>query len=153
MKSIIKLSIILVIFIFTSCLKRNLVSLKTYEGADIEGVAEVSYRYYSDEEIPASKQKKVKVIALNYSLNLDKEKAVCEINASEPSNIPSELIDEISDKRIVLILNISEAAVIRPIEDAPRLGVPADWSKPHRYEVVAANNQSRIWTIRLNYKK
>ncbi|WP_394370918.1 DUF5018-related domain-containing protein [Prevotella illustrans] len=33
------------------------------------------------------------------------------------------------------------------VGDAPRLGVPADWTSSHQYKVTAANGVSKIWTI------
>jgi hypothetical protein len=40
---------------------------------------------------------------------------------------------------IVGMCNVSMAANIKPVGDAPALGVPADFSKPAVYEVTAAD--------------
>jgi len=51
-----------------------------------------------------------------------------------------------------VIVNISTAAIVSPIEGAPQFGKPGDWSKPNRYKVKAANGDEQIWTVSLTFK-
>ncbi|MDE7236705.1 MAG: hypothetical protein K2N66_02660, partial [Paramuribaculum sp.] len=50
---------------------------------------------------------------------------------------------------LVVVLNISTAAVIEPLDGAPALGVPGDWSKPNKYQITAANGKKKVWTVTL----
>ena len=44
-------------------------------------------------------------------------------------------------------VTISTAATIKPINGAPKLGVPGDWTKDNQYEVTAADGTKKVWTI------
>lgn len=43
--------------------------------------------------------------------------------------------------------SISTAARLTPLDGAPKLGVPGDWSKPNKYLVTAASGAQKEWTI------
>ena len=47
----------------------------------------------------------------------------------------------------MVAVTISTAAIIKPIGDAPKLGVPGDWTKDNQYEVTAADGTKKTWTI------
>ena len=48
---------------------------------------------------------------------------------------------------MVVYVTISTAATMKPINGAPELGVPADWTADHQYEVTAADGTKKTWTI------
>ena len=62
-------------------------------------------------------------------------------------NLPADQVSAFTTSKVVIAVTISTAAVIKPIDGAPTLGVPGDWSKPNKYEVMAANGDKKVWTI------
>ena len=66
---------------------------------------------------------------------------------------PKEEVDKVNKNNLVVILGISTAAIIAPAPDAPKLGVPGDWSKPNKYVVKAANKSMAEWTVTLTLDK
>lgn len=50
--------------------------------------------------------------------------------------------------RLVVYVSISDAAVITPIEGAPQLGVPGDFSEDRYYCVRAANGDKKEYVLR-----
>ena len=139
---------LLLVVMATSCLDSNLESLDTYEGNDITGVSGVYHRYYGTDIIPGSGEVKVHQVSLNYgAFKVNKEENSCTFECSLPSNFPAAERPNFRMSNVVVILNISTAAVIKPIEGAPVLGKPGDWSKPNKYEVMAANGEKKIWIV------
>lgn len=134
----------------SSCLESDLEELDTYTGKDITGVAGVYHRYYGTDKIPGSGEVQVLQVALNYgNFEANSETGTCKFTCQIPSNFPEPQLSHFSLSNVVVVLNISTAAVIKPIEDAPKLGVPGDWSKPNKYEVTAADGSKKIWTCTL----
>lgn len=60
---------------------------------------------------------------------------------------------KVSLNNLVVFFNVSTAARVTPIEGAPKLGAPADWTKEHKYKVMAADGTTKIWTIKVSLKK
>ena len=52
-----------------------------------------------------------------------------------------------TEGNVVVAVTISTAATIKPINGAPKLGVPGDWTKDNQYEVTAADGTKKTWTI------
>lgn len=134
----------------TSCLKSNLDELETYGGANITSVSRVEYRYISDEIAPSSGQNVVKYVTLEYSgSTVDMENATVTIPVKLPANFPESELGKVSASNLVVVVTLSTAARIEPVNGAPVLGKPGDWSMPNEYKVTAANGTSRIWTIKV----
>lgn len=135
----------------TSCLKSGLDDIEEYSGADITAVSRVEYRYISDEISSASQQNIVKNITLEYSgSKIDTEKATVSIPVKAPTNFPITELPNLSTKQLVVVVTLSTAARIEPINGAPSLGKPGDWSHPNEYKVTAANGTSKNWTISIS---
>ena len=62
-------------------------------------------------------------------------------------NIPEKERANFTEAKVVVALTISTAATIKPINGAPTLGVPGDWTKDNQYEVTAADGRKNIWTV------
>lgn len=144
----------------TSCLESHLEELPTYDGNDIESVAGVIYRFYTGNVIDASGEEEIAQYVLNNTNTVDKEAAKVEVNVTIPSNLPADQRDKVSlsykrgDRQgLGLIVNLSAAAVITPLNGAPILGAPGDWSKANQYEVMAADGSKKIWTITMTLNK
>lgn len=140
----------LTVVLFSSCLNHDLEELPTYDGNDITSVVSVYHRYYSNTTIPISNAKKVLQKQLQVtSSNIDKKNKTVSIQVKIPTNFPKEEVDKVNKNNLVVILGISTAAIIAPAPDAPKLGVPGDWSKPNKYVVKAANGSTSEWTVTL----
>lgn len=138
----------------TSCLKKNLEDLPEFEENDITGINRVEYRFISDEISNASGQNIVKFVNLPIkgtpAINNENKTVSFEVNvpAANTSFTEAER-NKVSLSNLTVIVNLSTAARIFPIGDAPKLGVPGDWSKPNKYRVEAANGNSAEWTIQV----
>ena len=56
--------------------------------------------------------------------------------------------------RTVHTFSVPSAAHVIPIEDAPTLGVPGDWTHTNKYVVKAADGTEKVWTVRITeFKK
>lgn len=115
---------------------------ESFDGADITGIVGVYYRYINADG-------NVQQIRLSTGAEIDNEENTMEIVYLVPANFPADQVDKVTTSNLVVVLNISTAAVIKPLGDAPKLGVPGDWSKVNQYEVTAANGTKKIWTITL----
>lgn len=75
----------------------------------------------------------------------DPSKGICTIRYSK-TNIP-EQYRSVAETEMVVYVTISTAATMKPINGAPALGIPADWTADHEYEVTAADGTKKIWKI------
>ena len=137
----------------TSCLESDFEKLDTYEGCDITaGFA--WYRYKGTDKINASGE--VQVIQKQLQRTgqvIDNEAATCALTFKVPTNFTEKEKANVNINNIVVAVDISTASVMQPVEGAPKLGVPADWSSPHEYLVKAANGQTKVWTISVTLTK
>ena len=129
----------------TSCLESGLEELDEYSGCDITN-GNVYWRYYGDGKIPASGEQEVKQVYLAAARTADNENGVYTIRYTT-SNIPEAERANFTESMAVVAVTISTAATIKPIGDAPKLGVPGDWTKDNQYEVTAADGTKKTWTI------
>lgn len=131
----------------TSCLEYDLKELDTFKGADISST--FVYHRYVDASYTSSLSgaNAIKQAALNVTNDIDAEAGTCVITAVVPSNFPASEVSKVNTSLLVVAVQISAAAVIAPVGDAPALGTPADWSSPHKYVVTAANGDTKEWTV------
>ena len=135
--------------ISTSCLESNLEELEVYSGCEVtQGY--VYWRWITDDVHPGSEDNYVKQTEMTYSggggHSLDKvnQKLIIRyhggyVATSERPNINA--------SKLVVALQVSTAAFVKPVGDAPALGVPGDWTKEHQYDVIAADGTTKRWTI------
>lgn len=136
---------LLLAVISTSCLNHGLEELDTYDECDITN-GEIYWRYYGTDIIPGSGELQVKQVRLARAITIDDETNTIYIRYVI-DNIPEAERDNFTQEKAVVAVSISTAAIIAPIGDAPKLGVPGDWSKANQYEVTAANGDNKVWTI------
>ena len=129
----------------TSCLESGLEELDEYSGCDITN-GNVYWRYYGEGKIPASGEQEVKQVYLAAARTADNENGVYTIRYVK-GNIPEAERGNFTESKAVVAVTISTAATIKPIGDAPKLGVPGDWTKDNQYEVTAADGTKKTWTI------
>lgn len=135
----------------TSCLESGWEELDTYDGTEITGLVGVYSRYIdTSASIPASGQNKVIQTQLNTAnVQNDAEAHTLSFDVTVPDSYTGPAVDA---KALVVVVNLSTAAVVEPIEGAPKFGVPGDWTKPNKYKVTAANGDTQIWTVTASLK-
>ena len=129
----------------TSCLESGLEELDEYSGCDITS-GEIYWRYYGDGKIPASGEQQVKQVRLARAVSADNDTNTFYIKYVT-GNIPEAERGNFTEGKAVIAVTISTAATIKPINGAPKLGVPGDWTKDNQYEVTAADDTKKTWTI------
>lgn len=129
----------------TSCLESGLEDLDTYTDCDITS-GEIYWRYYGTDKIPGSGEVQVKQVRLARAIEVDNDNNTLYIRYTT-SNIPEAERGNFTESKAVVAVTISTAAIIKPVGDAPQLGVPGDWTKDNKYEVTAANGTKKTWTI------
>lgn len=141
---------LLVAVVATSCLEHDLETLDVFDGCDITNV-QCAFRWKTGEIHPGTGAEKVNQVTVRaYSRTYvtdesDPTKGVCTIRYTK-RDIPDPYKDT-AEKEMVVYVTLSSAATIKPIGDSPTLGVPADWTADHQYEVTAANGTKKTWTI------
>lgn len=155
MKNFFNILVVMFLTIFsTSCIKHDLEDLEVYSENDIVSVQGIYWRWIEDEKNPGSNENKISQKSLSVKeTNIDKENATADIKFQIPSNFPKDQISELTAAKLVVILNISPASVIEPIEGAPKLGTPGDWTKSNKYKITAANGSSKVWTVTVSQIK
>ena len=136
---------LLLAVVSTSCLDSGLEELDTYKDCDITG-GEIYWRYYGTNVIPGSGEVEVKQVRLARALEQNLETNTFYIRYTT-TNIPEAERGNFTEAKAVVAVTISTAAVMKPIGDAPKLGVPGDWTKDNQYEVTAADGTKKVWTI------
>lgn len=137
----------------TSCLESNLENLDVYEGNDINA-GYAWYRYKGTDTINASGEQQVIQKQLRTTgQDINADNGTCALTFSVPSNFSETEKTNVNVNSLVVAISVSTAAVVTPIDDSPKLGVPADWSTPHKYSVQAANGETKIWTISVTLNK
>lgn len=142
MKSLKYIIIAVVAALFcSSCLESNMKDLEEYSGAEISSA--LAYYRYIDNSVtfPLSGAHAVKQVTLNVTSKVEGN------NINVTVAAPAGFNGTISLSNIVIAVNISTAAVIAPAAGSPALGVPADWTSPHKYIVTAADGTTKEWTI------
>lgn len=137
----------------TSCLESNFEELDTYDGNDITA-GYAWYRYKGDNKLNASGEQQVIQKQLQRTGQvIDNEAATCVLQFKVPTNFSDAEKNGVNINNIVVAVEISTAAVMTPVEGSPKLGVPADWSTPHKYSVKAADGKTKIWTVSVTLTK
>ena len=150
MKKIIGIFTALVMVVFmTSCLEHDLEELEVYSDCEVTS-GYVYWRWITDEVHPGTESNKVKQTNMTYTgggghtLDKENQKFIIRyhggyVNATERPNIDA--------SKLVVALQVSTAAIVKPVGDAPILGTPGDWTKEHQYDVIAADGTTKRWTI------
>lgn len=145
MKNIVRFSLyILLVITFSSCLKMGLDDLPTSDKAEITNV-KFEYRWWDE----AAGQ--LRVVDLTTSNKITNQTIDCIITVPNVTDkFTSEIREKVSLSNLVCLTDISAAATIRPVNGAPALGTPADFSeKEYSYLVVAADGSDIEWRINI----
>ncbi|APU11051.1 hypothetical protein Q4599_10910 [Cellulophaga lytica] len=147
MKKIITyLPVLLLCIISTSCLKSGLDELPAFSDAEITSF-KFEYRWIDD----TTENNKLQVIQLNTEALINTEdnsiNCIITVPASNADFSVSER-ENVTLSNIVGYTDISTAATIEPVGNAPKLGVIEDFSADTmQYKVIAADKSNKIWTL------
>jgi hypothetical protein len=149
------LALVAVSLSLTSCLEHGLEDLPTYEGNDITaGYAYYRYIDESSETLPVSGEHRVYQKQLRRAAQtIDNDATTCALSFSVPTNSTETERNGVRLDNLVVMVDISTAAVLEPVEGSPKLGTPADWTQPHKYSVKAADGKTKVWTITVSLTK
>ncbi|HAZ02938.1 MAG: hypothetical protein A2W90_09435 [Bacteroidetes bacterium GWF2_42_66] len=137
--------IFLMVVLFTpSCIDWGLGELPSYKESEILDL-DFEYRYTVKndngvERLAVKQLQNKTVISENTIYNY-----LTIPNAS--GSFTEEIVKQIALTNIIGYADISTGAIIKPIEGAPELGEIGDYSSVLKYKVIAANGDSKIWTI------
>lgn len=116
-----------------------------YDGADITSLQGVYYRY----KVTSDGETVVRQITLARAASIDTEENTMQIQCQAPTNFPEDQLANLKASELVVVLNISTASIIEPLDGSAVLGQPGDWSKPNKYQITAANGKKKVWTVTL----
>lgn len=133
----------------SSCLKRSIGELESYDNAEITNVSGVYYRYLSTNGLQMVE------IQGGEDAIIDSEKGTVDIDVVEVpyaiyATIPEESRSGLTQKNISVVVSLSTAAVLKPQEGSATLGISGDWSHPNSYTVTAASGKEKKWTITIH---
>ncbi|MFT4153651.1 DUF5018-related domain-containing protein [Parafilimonas sp.] len=150
MKDILKIVVLLVVMgVFGSCLKKDLPETTNSSSNDITGF--IYIHKYIDTTINnagtanVDTQIVVKTQQLNTSISISNDTVY--VTPSIPSGFPSSQLSNVTLTNIWGVAYIPDGAIITPVDGAPELGVPGDFSSPASYVVTAANGNEKEWVI------
>jgi len=134
------------VMFMTSCLKAGLDELETYDLNEITNIR-FEYRWWDE----AGSRLRVVEMNVDKSIDKDNKSVTCTINVPAATNtFTSEIREKVSLNNLAANLDISTAARVSPVGNAPTLGTPADFSaKEFIYQVVAGNGAKADWTIKI----
>lgn len=147
MKKIIKyFPLLFLSLLFSSCLKTGLHELPAFSDAEI-----TQFRFeYRWMDVTSSQ---LRVTQLTTTATIDKATSSVNCIITVPvvgTYFPADVRAQVTLSNIVGYADISTAAIMKPIGDAPELGIVADYSKTNmKYEVTAADGTSKTWSLNI----
>ncbi|MDL2255102.1 DUF5018 domain-containing protein [Parabacteroides sp. OttesenSCG-928-K15] len=146
MKKILSIGFLLfAVICFSSCLKAGLDDLPVYEEAEVSNVR-FEYRWWDEAA------KRLRVVTITTAKEFNGSTVTCTLTLPNANNTFTQAIrDQVSLSNIVCSLDISTAARVEPVNGAPQLGTPADFSsRDFSYLVTAADGKTKKeWTIKI----
>ena len=138
----------------SSCKKED---LPAYGEAEITKVGFYHKYYGPDKDGLTGENNSVnKELQCRYTINNDAATVDCSVTvpAADGRVLRKAYVREVSQSKLAGYMKVSTAAHVIPIEDAPTLGVPGDWTHTNKYVVKAADGTEKVWTVRITeFKK
>ncbi|MBM6961931.1 hypothetical protein H6A61_13905 [Bacteroides caecigallinarum] len=135
--------------VFSSCLKSNLEEGEYSTECDITNI-KFEHRWAEAMDTPGMYELNFKEMSV--SKNIDNENCVVEVEINVPAsdaNYPEEERQATSLSKIACSLELSRAASVKPLGNAPVLGTLGDYTVEHTYRVVSASGEYKDWIIRV----
>ncbi len=149
LKNIKWLLCLMILPLFASC---GWEELPAYEEADITG-AQFYYRWASTtDKDPITGEPMVRQQQLNASSSIDAAAGTVNVTITVPAandngNFTTAVRNSVELNNLVGQVSLSTAARIAPADGNKVLGVPDDWTVPHKFVVTAADGTPKAWTI------
>ena len=147
MKKLINTVLLLfLIGIVSSCLKSGLDDLEAYNAAEITKL-NCEYRWWDE----AKDQMAVKTLNIEKQISQDDNLITCKLTVPAAGGSFTDAVRQnVSLSNLIAYMDLSTAARITPLNGAPKLGNPGDFSaKEFKYQVTAADGTKREWTIKI----
>ncbi len=133
----------------SSCLKSGLPGVND---ASLNGLFTFNFQYrYLDTSVaaPGTPNADTIVAAMMVTLNntqtISNDTIYCK--PTFPSSFPANQKSAVSLKSIWGYATIPDGATITPVNGAPKLGMPGDFTSPVTYKVTAANGASKVYVV------
>lgn len=143
-----------IMLIMNSCLKKGLPEYENWDINNIDNVY-VEYRYESGKIL--NDKPVVAYQRLNVQKNVIANSNTIELSIDVPlasSTFTEEIRSKVMQNNLWMYMDISTAAKVTPVGNAPKLGDPTDLTKEWQYQVTAANGDAKTWTIKVvSFKK
>ena len=138
--------LILLMTTVSSCLKSGLDDLETYSDAEITNL-NFEYRWWDE----AKKQLAVKTLNIDRQISKEQNLITCKLTVPDANGSFTDAVrQEVSLSSLTAYMDLSIAARMTPVNGAPKVGVPSDFSaKEFKYLVTAADGTKREWTIKI----
>jgi hypothetical protein len=143
----------------SSCLKSGLDELPAFDGADITDI-NFEYRFEDSSDKWTDGANTVKFVKLGITKEIKKagesgnanDLITASLTIPPPSgSFTREERQKVSLDNLVAYAYLSTAATIEPLDGAPILGAPGNFSAERKYKVTAADGKtSKIWTVKVN---
>lgn len=134
---------------FSSCLKSG---LPKPDNSPLNAISNFNYEYrWTDTAyiLPGTPQADtvitVNMVLLGNSITISQDTIYT--SPTIPGNLPASQITNVTLKHIWAYANIPDAAIIAPLNGAPVLGKPGDFTSPVSYQVTAANGTKSTWVV------
>jgi hypothetical protein len=150
MKNIFKLGLLFALpFFFTSCLKKD---LPATNNSSLNSITDCYLIYkYADTAVNNKGTANESTLITVHTYKLDRKLTISHdsvyVTPTFPAGFPQKEKAKATLKNIWCAVNIPDAAIINPMNGAPKLGTPGDYSAPVSYNVTAANGSQRKWVI------
>jgi hypothetical protein len=136
--------------LFTSCLKYDLPTLPVYTDCNITNIY-YEYRYYDSTSVWIDNSPIVKYVTLTVTKTIDANANTVTVSLVVPAASGTFTVAKRANVALTNLIgsvDLSTAAIIAPIDGAPVLGMPGDFSAPRQYKVTAADGvTTKTWTI------
>ncbi|WP_144243336.1 DUF5018-related domain-containing protein [Sphingobacterium sp. ML3W] len=138
-----------IMLIMNSCLKKDLPEYENWDLNNIDNVY-VEYRYESDKIL--NDKPVIAYQRLNVQKNVVENTNTIELTIDVPQasgTFTNEIRNKIVQNYLWMYMDISTAAKVIAVGDAPKLGDPIDLTKDWQYQVIAANGNTKTWIIKV----
>lgn len=143
------INVTLLIFLLctvSSCLKSGLDDLATYNEAEITNL-NFEYRWWDESKA----QMAVITLTTEKQILKDESLITCKLTVPQASGSFTDAVRQnVSLSSLIAYMDLSTAARVTPLNGAPKLGNPGNFSaKEFKYLVTAADGTKREWTIKI----
>ena len=149
MSKIAKLLMLMLTCIMASCINSNLDDIESYTDSKITDI-NFEYRWVTGDQLH------VKSLNVAKSVDATTNTVECTITVPKADNtFTEEIRNGVTLSNICGYMTLSTGATLKPVGNAPNMGIIADFSgKEYNYEVIAADGTKSAWKLKINdFKK